>query len=149
MASLDCTSNLVNIYVIVVYPCRNIASLSIDVARLCLIPESRSRPSTPRLHGVDTPCPSGAKSEYAESIRYHRALWRRLNVSVATSVEDDGAEKEGDGGKGVGEPETNVFLRVSHSDGPDEGTDVDEEVEPHVDSRGGEDRVNNDPLARL
>lgn len=61
----------------------------------------------------------------------------RSVVSVSSDPKNDGAQEEENGREGVGEPESNVFLSVGHADLTHEGTNVNKEVEPHVDSGSG------------
>lgn len=61
--------------------------------------------------------------------------------------QDKRADQEHDGGKEESEPETDITLRVHHGDLPNDGADVDEEVEVHEDSLGGDGGINNHTLA--
>jgi len=54
---------------------------------------------------------------------------------------------EHDGGDQVGEPETNISLSVNHADLTNKSTDVDEEVEPVVNTSDSDGGVDNDTLS--
>jgi hypothetical protein len=57
------------------------------------------------------------------------ARWAQ-NVELLAEDQDRDGNDEHDGGDEVSEPETDVTFCVNHADLTDQGTDVDEEVEP-------------------
>lgn len=71
----------------------------------------------------------------------NRARRGRSVVSFSSDPKNDGTQEKEDGREGVGEPESNVFFGVGHANLTDESTDVDEEVEPHVDPKGWQGHV--------
>lgn len=74
---------------------------------------------------------------------------RRLVVPAVAEPEDEWGGQEDGRGEEVCEPEADVLLGVNHADLADQGADVDEEVEVHVDTRSGKRRVDNHTLSLL
>ena len=70
-------------------------------------------------------------------------------IPLATPEHDGGAETQHDGRKSVGQVEADVLLSPDHANLTAESTDVDEEVEPTVDSLAGDGRVDKNTLTRL
>src|SRR5436853_584162 len=68
---------------------------------------------------------------------------------VAADEEEGECGAEADGGGEVRKVETDVTLRIRHSELSRQGTDVNEEVEPVVDSGCGDSRVDNDVFSTL
>lgn len=117
--------------------------------RLRSLPEVGCRPVPPCCHGVSTPSTLQAGAPYLQGCGKDRTLGRGANVSIAADPKDNWAEEEDDGWESIREPEANIFLRVSHSDLPNQGSDIDKQIEPHVNPRSGVCRVDNDALAVL
>lgn len=65
---------------------------------------------------------------------------------LAQANHQERTEDEEDRRQEVREPEADVLLRVDHGDLACQGTDVDEEVVPHVDAGDGDARVDDNPF---
>ena len=167
-ARLEATLNLINPLVIERHPRR--AALALPVARLRGFPEVRCVHILDELDRVQSPAALHRHTPDAESSRQNRALGRRVLVHVTAEEEHDWAEEEDNGGKGVREIEADILSRtaaelgfvllpikagiahllgIDHRDLTDQSTNVDEQIEVHVDSRRGHDGVDNDTLAGL
>jgi hypothetical protein len=66
------------------------------------------------------------------------------DIELLSKEQDQRTDEENDSRKEVGQPESDVFLRIDHTDLPDEGTDVDEQVEVHEQTGGSEGRIDDD-----
>lgn len=84
----------------------------------------------------------------AEAVRDNGALGRAHNVDLAAEDEDHGTDEEHAEAEQESGPETDIALHVGGRD-QRQGSQVDAEVEDHVDARDGDSRVDDDALARL
>jgi hypothetical protein len=142
-AGSETTSNLINPGVIEVVP---LWCSGAEDGRLDSGPHATVVPVLVGLDWVDAHTTSKSLEEQLES-RAHdvTARWAE-NVELLAENENGKSHDEHDGGDQVGEPETDVSLSVNHADLTNEGTDVDEEVEPVVNTGDSDSRVNNDTL---
>jgi hypothetical protein len=100
------------------------------------------------LEGVDGPATPLSEEEELEGRAKVGALRGATDVALASPGHDSWAKAQHDGRKGEREPEADVLLGVDHGDLTDKGTDIDEEVEPHINALNGDGRVDDNTLAR-
>ena len=98
---------------------------------------------------VQVPAALGSFEEKLDGRSENATLGSAASVVFAAEEEDWECGAEADGGDEVREVETDVTLRIRHSELPSQGTDVDEKVEPVVDSGRGDSRVDNDAFSTL
>lgn len=111
-----------------------------EVSRMQALPRRPGVQRPPALHGQD-PCAEGLAEDGAGS-------WALL-VDLAPAPHDQRAQAEQTGGQEEGEVEANVLLCIHHGKLTDQASDVDEEVEPVVDTADGDGRIDNDTLSRF
>ena len=98
---------------------------------------------------VQVPAALGGFEEKLDGRPENAALGSAASVVFAAEEEDWECGAEADGGDEVREVETDVTLRIRHSELSSQGADVDEEIEPVVDSGCGDSRVDNDAFSTL
>ena len=98
-ARLETALDLIDPNIIKRHPAR--AALALEVAGLGRFPEVFRGHVAPELAGVPGPAALGSLAPNAEGLGKHGALGRRRDVHVTAEVEDEGADHEDDGGKGV------------------------------------------------
>lgn len=141
------TTDLVNPGVVKVHPSRT--GFVREGGGLDGVPEGAVVHVPVGLDWIDGPAALGTEHEELDSGTEDASLGGAPLVHVAAEVEDGERADEENGGDQEGEVETNVALGVGHAELAGKGTDVDEEVEPVVDSGGGDGRVDNDALSGL
>lgn len=145
-AGTETTSNLINPGVVKVVP---LGRRGTEVRWLDLFPHGAVVPVLPGLNGVCGDTASEGLEEELEGRAHDVAARGTENVVLLAEDEDRDTDDEHDGGDKVGKVETDVALSVDHTDLADQCTNVDEEVEPVVDTGNGDSRVDDDALALL
>ena len=113
--------------------------------------------------GVEGPAAFVGEKEELKGFGEDGTLWWGSYVSIAAIPHYEGAKAQHDGGKEIGEPETNIFLRVSlevlvclqgvirvmyyHSNLANKSTNVDEKVEVVINPTGCDRWINDHALS--
>lgn len=146
-AGCKASTKLVNPSIVKIHPSR--AGFVCELRRLDLVPEGTVVHVLPGGEGVDGPAALLSEEKRLESRTKHGATWFTTVVALAAPDHDGRAQAQHASGESVRQPETDVFLSPDHGDLTSQSSDVDEEVEPEVDTLGSKSRVNHDALTRL
>jgi hypothetical protein len=113
-----------------------------------VVPEiTRARGALEQAQRIERPAALHGQLPQEEGFGIHGA-GRGVKLVARSAQEENGrAEAEHDGGKKVGEPETDVALGVNHTDLASQGAHIDHQVEVQIDARDCGSGVDNDALA--
>lgn len=103
----------------------------------------------PRSNRVHRPSALLSEEPDLHGLAENAALGWCENVNFAAKEHDGRTDAKHEGGEEIREPEADIFLRVDHGELTHKSPDVDEQVEPHVDTGGSHGGINNDPLSLL
>lgn len=142
-AGSESTGNLVNPGIVKVVPAWGVGS---KCGWLDSVPHGARVPVPPRLHGVGRHATTESLEKELERWTHDVSARGSENVELLADNKDRQSDDEHDGGKKVSEPEADVSLSVNHANLTNQGTDVDEEVEPVVDTGDSDGGVDNDAL---
>lgn len=101
----------------------------------------------PGSDGVDRPAALLRKEEDLEGRAKYGTTGFTASVTLTAPKHNDRAQRKKNGRQSVGEPEADILLGKDHGNLADEGTNINEEVEPHVDALDSDSRVDNNALA--
>ena len=126
-ASSETTCNLINPSIVKVVPLRRACTES---GWLDSLPHVAGIPVPPGLEGVGGHSLAEGLEKQLEGGAHDVAARWTQNVELLAEDQDRDGDNEHDGGDEVSKPETDITFRVNHADLTDQGTNVDEEVEP-------------------
>lgn len=143
---VESTADFVDPGVVEGHPAR--AVLRGNARRLDVVPHGAVVKAAVGLEWVDGPATLLGEKEELECRAEIGALRRTADVPLATPCHDCWADAQHNGREREGQPEADILLSVDHSNLANQSSDVDEEVEPHVDALDGDGWIHDNTLPR-